>query len=250
MRHSFGCLRDEKDDRDFLAKAPERKAAVAYPATFSFAHLLPAHYNQGRLGSCVAHACGAALQMTEIEFGAANSDLTKPSFLQMYWWQRFIDGNLTIDSGSYLRTGMKQLAKYGACRSATWPYVVKKYKVEPSAEANAEAAKHRITEYARVNRSIESFKEQLFANNPIVFGFTVYESIYDIKKDGMLKMPGKGEEAQGGHAVMMVGWDDRAQVMRIRNSWGSAWGYGGDFFMPYAYLLDENLSHDFWTLIR
>ena len=33
-----------------------------------------------------------------------------------------------------------------------------------------------------------------------------------------------------------------------RNSWSEAWGDVDYFYMPYAYLLDHNLSDDFWTI--
>jgi len=52
----------------------------------------------------------------------------------------------------------------------------------------------------------------------------------------------------GGHAVLAVGYDDDQQRFIVRNSWGDTWGIKGYFTMPYAYLLDSNLSDDFWTL--
>ena len=43
-------------------------------------------------------------------------------------------------------------------------------------------------------------------------------------------------------------YDDARDVFLIRNSWGNAWGDGGYCTMPYAYLVDSNLSDDFWTI--
>ena len=34
----------------------------------------------------------------------------------------------------------------------------------------------------------------------------------------------------------------------MMNSWGTGWGDKGFFTMPYAYLTDEDLSADFWTI--
>jgi C1A family cysteine protease len=61
-------------------------------------------------------------------------------------------------------------------------------------------------------------------------------------------MPVHTEKEVGGHAVVAVGYDDVQGRFRIRNSWGASWGQGGYFTMPYQYLLDENLSDDFWTI--
>jgi C1A family cysteine protease len=52
----------------------------------------------------------------------------------------------------------------------------------------------------------------------------------------------------GGHAVLAVGYDDNAQRFIVRNSWGRRWGIAGYFTMPYAYLADDNLAADFWTI--
>jgi C1A family cysteine protease len=84
----------------------------------------------------------------------------------------------------------------------------------------------------------------------MVFGFTVYESfeIAEVARTGIVNMPGAGEHAVGGHAVMAVGYDDHGSRFIVRNSWSEQWGIQGYFTMPYDYLLNENLSDDFWTV--
>jgi C1A family cysteine protease len=91
---------------------------------------------------------------------------------------------------------------------------------------------------------------------PFVFGFSVYESFESAKvaKTSVLNLPASGEPGAGpggapaGHAVLCVGYDDKERRFIVRNSWGSKWGMKGYFTMPYAYLLEENLSDDFWTV--
>jgi C1A family cysteine protease len=88
---------------------------------------------------------------------------------------------------------------------------------------------------------------------PFVYGFTVFPSYEspDVAKGenaGWVPMPGADEAPIGGHAVMAVGYDDDDTVFICRNSWGPGWGDAGYFYMPYAYLLDDNLSDDFWTI--
>jgi C1A family cysteine protease len=61
-------------------------------------------------------------------------------------------------------------------------------------------------------------------------------------------MPSPNEQLLGGHAVLAVGYDDSQRRFIIRNSWGKDWGMQGYFTIPYAYLLDDNLADDFWTI--
>ena len=50
----------------------------------------------------------------------------------------------------------------------------------------------------------------------------------------------------GGHAVLGVGFDQKAKRIVASNSWGTGWGMDGYFTMPFEYLL--TLADDFWTI--
>ena len=90
----------------------------------------------------------------------------------------------------------------------------------------------------------------LSSGYPFIIGFSVYESFEgpDMEKTGELNMPESGERQIGGHAVLVVGYEEAQQRFLVRNSWGKNWGKAGYFTMPYTYLLDPNLSDDFWTI--
>ena len=117
-----------------------------------------------------------------------------------------------------------------------------------------EALKHTAVQYERVPRNLSQMKGCLASGFPFVIGFTVYESFEgdEVARTGVMPMPGAREHVLGGHAVTAVGYDDKLDRFRMRNSWGKDWGVKGYFTMPYAYLLDDNLSDDFWkiTLVR
>ena len=90
----------------------------------------------------------------------------------------------------------------------------------------------------------------LASGYPFVFGFSVYASFESaaVATTGHAPMPKPKEALLGGHAVGAVGYDDAKQWFIARNSWGPKWGLAGYFTLPYEYLLDENLSDDFWTI--
>ena len=66
-----------------------------------------------------------------------------------------------------------------------------------------------------------------------------------VAKTGKVPMPGSGEKALGGHAVLAVGYDDASQRFIVMNSWSAKWGLKGYFTIPYGYLTDDNLADDF-----
>jgi C1A family cysteine protease len=145
---------------------------------------------------------------------------------------------------------MKVVAKQGAPPEADWPYDVSKFADKPPASAFATASKNRVVSYHRVSRVLNQFKGCLASGYPFVLGFTVYDAFESsqVANSGHLSMPQPGESVVGGHAVIAVGYDDQNSWFIVRNSWSVNWGMKGYFTMPYQYLMDPNLSDDFWTI--
>ena len=104
--------------------------------------------------------------------------------------------------------------------------------------------------YQRISRDLEQIRGCLASGFPFVFGFSVFDSFEStaVATSGAVPMPKPTERLLGGHAVLAVGYDDAARRFWARNSWGPAWGTAGYFTMPYDYLLDANLSDDFWSI--
>ena len=107
-----------------------------------------------------------------------------------------------------------------------------------------------VTSYMRVPQTQAQIQQCLADGYPVVFGFTVYESFESdvVARTGVVPMPGKREKVLGGHAVVCVGYDRSKKAFLVRNSWGTSWGQGGYFWMPFAYLTNNNLADDLWTV--
>jgi C1A family cysteine protease len=161
-----------------------------------------------------------------------------------------IENSVDQDSGAMIRDGIKSVARQGAPHETLWPYVLNQFRKKPSKAAYADARKHQAVLYQRVQQDLSQMRGCLAAGFPFVFGFTVYTSFESdrVASSGNVPMPTLKEKEIGGHAVLAVGYDNPRRRFIVRNSWGANWGLGGYFTMPYDYLLDENLSDDFWTI--
>ena len=48
----------------------------------------------------------------------------------------------------------------------------------------------------------------------------------------------------GGHAVCCVGYDDMKQHFIVLNSWGTEWGDRGYCYIPYQFIVNNDLCND------
>ncbi|HTD39358.1 MAG TPA: C1 family peptidase, partial [Mucilaginibacter sp.] len=163
-----------------------------------------------------------------------------------------IENTVNNDNGAQIRDGIKSVSKQGVCSETLWPYIISEFAVKPYQSCYTAALSNIATSYHRVSRNINQMKGCIADGYPFVIGFTVYSGFEspEVAKTGKLNLPTNVESVVGGHAVLVVGYDDNNDTGRfiVRNSWGPGWGLQGYFTMPYEYLLDANLSDDFWTI--
>jgi C1A family cysteine protease len=260
-KQSLGWVPDLSDHRDLMYSAPLARLK-ALPARVDLRpqfHFKP--YDQGRIGSCTANAIAAAIEFDRAKFKQTPG--FTPSRLFIYYWERSVEHSIPSDAGAQLRDGMKVVNKRGTPPESEWPYddtpadeetqlfpngskAIKK----PGESVLKDALKYQVVGYHRVTQSLAQLKGCLADGYPFVFGFTVYNSLWDQNGNprAHVPLPGPSDGVAGGHAVLAVGYDDDKHEFIVRNSWGSEVQDKGYFYLPYSYITDSDLASDFWTV--
>jgi C1A family cysteine protease len=173
------------------------------------------------------------------------------------------------DTGAWLRNVMGALVLCGVPNEKYWPCKVEDFDKEPGSFVYSIADDYRSLKYfchdpagneisgAQVLASVKKYLE---AGIPSMFGFWGFPSFNNTEIPGGIPYPCSGEQAEWGHAIVAVGYDDNKKItntscnketkgaLLIRNSWGKEWGESGYGWMPYKYVTSK-LAMDFWSVI-
>jgi C1A family cysteine protease len=242
----YGWKPDLPDYRDFKYAAP-RAVLANLPPKVDLTANCPPVYDQGELGSCTGNAIAGAY---EFELMKQNATVFTPSRLFIYYNERVIENTVNTDSGAQIRDGMNTVNNMGVCAESDWPYVITEFTQKPYATCYSNALQNIVTSFHSVAQDLDQMRGCLADGYPIVIGFTVYDAFEGqvVAQTGILNLPQPTEKVVGGHAVLVVGYDDSQSRFIVRNSWGADWGMAGYYTMPYEYLTDPNMSSDFWTI--
>lgn len=242
----YGCVPSLPDHRDFkLVHRPSVMAAR--PTSFNMTAKMPAVYDQGQVGSCTGNSSAGAFQYAQIKQGITS---WVPSRLFAYLNGRVAEGTVGNDAGAQIKDVVRGIATYGIVPETEWPYDENKWMDVPDAKVYADATANKVLSYLAVDQSVDNLCTTLAGDDPIIFGFSVYTAFEgeDVARTGILNIPGRDEQLLGGHAVLIVGYDDSTRRFTVRNSWGPSWGKAGYFQMPYEYVINPDLASDFWIL--
>lgn len=206
--------------------------------------------NQFNHGICVANSCVNALELKRIQAGLTHVDLSR---FFTYYNARLAHNAINIDDGTQVRYAMASLNSIGVCRAELWPFISKNINRRPAWKAYRESYKTKISGYYRISGDYKSINEQIEhairAGSPVVFGSKVYSDFRDGRlQDGYVaRVPSKGENYIGRHAMLIVGFDSEKKMFLVKNSWGMLWGDLGYCWLPYKFLENAEAS-DFWVM--
>jgi C1A family cysteine protease len=227
---NFILKKDPGDDRDLFYDEPTEDIIPRKADLRIWCSPVECQMN---LGSCVSQAIVGAFELMINKFYPERfQDLSR---LFVYYNARLLENSIDLDSGVYLKDGIKAVHKFGVCNETIWPYLINKFDIMPSHDSYLDATSKVIDRYHRVE-TINDIKKIVSAGYPVVAGIEVFGDFDNIgSASSVLPMPMSAEESLGGHAIVIVGYDDDFQYFICRNSYGEEWGDNGYFYMPYEY---------------
>jgi hypothetical protein len=251
-QYNLNYVFDAPDKRDFLYSSTLLKDIdpVGLPASVDMRSTWETIMDQGTLGSCVANSVSYQLRHVAKKMGFATVEYDSRLFI--YYNGRMLAGYpINQDTGLTIRNGFQAVAAYGSLPESEYPYVISKFAVKPLQGIYDRARPMKAIQYFSVTGNVNELKKCLKDGYVISFGMTLFSSFmsYTVARTGRVPVPNESsEQRSGGHAMTIIGYNDADATFIVANSWGRAWGDKGFCFIPYGYMLNRDLTGDFWTL--
>jgi len=222
------------------------------PARIDLSASLPPPGDQKNIGSCTAWATtyGAASYYARLQLKAADIKLS-PAFV----FNQVRHDPKEFCSGAKLSEVINFVAERGAPRADEYPET---HFCEPaSAAATAakpifHAAHIRTVAMAQFGEDgrrdverpfdVDVVRQELANGNPIIIGMRTTEDLLSKLPPGAIydyHTAADPNYHHGGHAILIIGYDDERQAFRVMNSWGEDWGDRGFFWISYASAISE-----------
>ena len=185
--------------------------------------------DQGQRGTCVAFAVTSAHEYERSGGGIAAEQLSEEA---LYWGCKVVDGNWR--KGTQFASASAALSTTGQPLEAVWPYDERRaHGVAYSPPTPPDASWHTSSLIAMA-ADTGTVRAVLDLGRPVVIGAVVFDSMYRPTTRGRVNPPPAGAVSRGRHALLAVGYN--ADALLVRNSWGTTWGLGGYGWLTDAYL--------------
>lgn len=205
------------------------------PTRVDMSGSLPQPGNQGDQNSCVGWTVAYALKSYQEQqeeswpLGQGGAVVDAHVFSPSFIYNQINQGK---DKGAVFTDAFDVLSNVGAAPLSAMPHAAHDAPVPEAAKRTA--ARYRIQGWRRVNQhDTREVKAQLNADLPVVIGAMIDDG-FGQQRAGEVWSAGAGQ-SMGGHAMLVVGYDDAKQAFKVMNSWGGAWGSAGYGWIDYTH---------------
>jgi C1A family cysteine protease len=240
------------NDAQFAMDHPQLDAAKA--AAISVTLYSPDVRDQGQIGSCTGFAGTEAYEITYNYTHGAPPPIMSPAFLYYEERVNIERYKITQDPGADMVNIGQALEKYGITTEALMPYpnpaapTTTAFKTAPTAAAISTALGYEVSNATLLKQGdTATVKKLLRSNTAVYFGFNVYDNTKTYQYFENLNTTSytynpltstgafaKGVSLLGGHANVIIGFNDAQQAFWVENSWSTTWGDKGYYWLPYS----------------
>lgn len=194
--------------------------------------------NQGSCGSCWAFATVGAMESHLLKkFGLGSSDLSEQQQVSCNLDNYGCCGGYSTAARYWEANGpiYESCFSYGDSGTSCPPT---ESSVPCADSGGCEELVYRVVDWHTVNQNESDFKTSLYEDGPGYWQFAVYSDFYTFWSSGNpgdVYVQTTGSYV-GGHAVLLIGWDDEKGAYLCRNSWGTNGGPNDDgtFWIAYS----------------
>lgn len=238
----YGCIPDERDDRDRKFALPAGTGATITSA-HDLTRMFPPTKDQAATNTCTVHGVPAAYRYNRINNRLPDMELSRA---QLYWDAGILEHDIS-DVGRQIRDVVKCLAKTGIAREELWGF--DKLGQEPPPEVYTDAVNQTVLEYMRVDTNRDAINMAIYVGHPIIIGVDIFEEFEtdEVARTGLVPMPRANQTPVGAHCMLMGAYDPQWDT--VQNSWGTWFGLPekkGFCKLPRGYI--EKYGSDLWTI--
>lgn len=217
-----------------LAELPY--AGFELPTTVDLSDHMPPPGHQAQQNSCAAWASAYAVKtyQEKVEQRYRLVDNGQPHWSRIFS-PAFVYNQINQgrDGGATLVDALNLLRAKGALSWADMPYLSDNITQYPSSQQLQKARRFRIAYWRQVNvADVMEIKSHVHAGYPVMVGMLIDQGFYQLKQTTWDTFDGS---SQSGHAVVVVGFDDRKHAFKVMNSWGKHWSEGGYGWVSYRH---------------
>ncbi len=238
-----GCMMHDEATYKSLPKATKELAdAIAKTATTRasvYNLYMPPVMNQGSEGSCTAFACGyeafsfALWKWKGMPYLSMGGAYRSPE--NLYNWTKISD----CASGAFISTVLNRIKNAGLPSYTQQFYYSTNgcSQLYPTGyNAAMQATYQKASAWGTVPISTANIKAYLNASFPVIIGVKV-DDMFNLQTNSSAygytwMFP--GGVVKGGHAMVIVGYDDNRQAFKVQNSWGTGYHQQGYLYIPYS----------------
>lgn len=235
----------------------------ALPASVDLSSYFPPVGDQGQFGTCVAWAaaynCKTALEA--IKFNLTPAQLQNPAYQlsPRYLFTALPDDKKGADcNGSDFTPAMDLMLNQGVASKAVVPYQNLGNCAQSLKDPawDADAAKHKIKYYRRLDSDVTTLKQALAAKMPIVLGAKLDDSFMSWNSEAVYQTATSTTQVgiHAYHAMCIVGYDNSKGpkgAFKVVNSWSNQWGNNGFIWVDYNFMVNGfSFNNNFFVAVN